>query len=421
MSSDGAVILGGPGQDFMESCTVHLRIVLSLICLLVADVSAADDMERQLESQLTAAGSNKAEIAGALARVPAEQKMSMQFLIAWMNGEDLQRLTAERLLENVELASKVRSLTDWQQQIPDDIFNNFVLPHACFDEPRDPWRADFHRRFWPLVKDCRTSSEAAQVLNQKAFAELKVRYSTGRRRANQSPAESIEQGLASCSGLSVILVDACRSVGVPARIAGIPKWANKDGNHTWVEIWDHGWHFAGAAEYDSQGLDRAWFTNDAAQADPESRLSSIYAVKYEPTGIHFPLPWNPGDDSIHAVNVTERYVSKRVDLPEGFTRVLFSAKDRSGKRVALRVQLSEGNDAATPVGGDKRTAGKTRDETRDTNDFLESVLQKGQTYQITATDEQGKMHAWKFTTSSEEQQMISWEWPSQEAASPDNP
>jgi len=330
--------------------------------------------------------------------------------VAWMNGDDLKQLTSERLLENVALATEVRSLAPWQQQIPDDIFNNFVLPHACFDEPRDPWRADFYHRFWPWVKDCRTTSEAAQVLNQKVFAELKVRYSTGRRRANQSPAESIEQGLASCSGLSVILVDACRSVGVPARIAGIPKWANKDGNHTWVEVWDHGWHFAGAAEYDAQGLDHAWFTNDAALADPESRLSSIYAVRYEPTGIHFPLPWNPGYDSIHAVNVTERYVNTRIDLPQGFARVLFSAKDKSGKRVALRVALSPGADATGPASGDEKTPGKTRDETRDTNDFLEAVLKKGQTYQITATDEAGKMIAWEFKTTDEDQQMISWEW-----------
>jgi len=384
--------------------------VSSLLSLVVASLCAADDIDRQIELQLAESGVNKGEIEQALAKVPDEQKESMRFLVAWMNGDDLKQLTSERLLKNVALATEVRSLAPWQQQIPDDIFNNFVLPHACFDEPRDPWRADFYHRFWPWVKDCSTSSEAAQVLNQKVFAELKVRYSTGRRRANQSPAESIEQGLASCSGLSVILVDACRSVGVPARIAGIPKWANKDGNHTWVEVWDHGWHFAGAAEYDAQGLDRAWFTNDAALANPESRLSSIYAVRYEPTGIHFPLPWNPGYDSIHAVNVTERYISKGVDLPQGSARVLFSARDKSGKRVALRVQLSKGTDATDLISGGEKSPGKTRDETRDTNDFLEAVLKKGQTYQITATDEAGKMIAWEFKTTDEDQQMISWEW-----------
>ena len=389
---------------------MNVRIAIALLCQVVAGISVADDIDRQIESQLAQSGNNTGEIEQALANVPDEQKASMRFLVAWMTGDDLKQLTSERLLENVALATGVRSLAPWQQQIPDDIFNNFVLPHACFDEPRDPWRADFYHRFWPWVKDCRTTTEAAQVLNQKVFAELKVKYSTGRRRANQSPAESIEQGLASCSGLSVILVDACRSVGVPARIAGIPKWANKDGNHTWVEVWDHGWHFAGAAEYDSQGLDRAWFTNDAALADPESKLSSIYAVRYEPTGIHFPLPWNPGYDSIHAVNVTGRYVNKRVDLPQGSARVLFSARDKSGKRVALRVQLSQGTDATGPVSGDEKAPGKTRDETRDTNDFLEAVLKKGQTYQITATDEEAKTVAWEFKTTEEDQQMISWEW-----------
>ncbi|MCX7386579.1 MAG: transglutaminase-like domain-containing protein [Planctomycetales bacterium] len=299
---------------------MSLRIVVALLWLIIVRVTVADDLDRQLELQLAKSGDNKGAMEQALAKVPATQKAGMQFLVAWLPTQDLQQLTAERLLENVALATEVRSLAPWQQQIPDNIFHNFVLPHACMDEPRDPWRADFYHRFWPWVKDCKTTTEAAQVLNRRVFAELKVKYSTGRRRANQSPAESIEQGLASCSGLSVILVDACRSVGVPARIAGIPKWANKDGNHTWVEIWDQGWHFTGAAEYDPQGLDHAWFTSDAALADPESKLSSIYAVRYEPSGINFPLPWNPSDDSIHAVNVTERYVNKRVDLPEGFAR-----------------------------------------------------------------------------------------------------
>ena len=395
---------------------MSLRIVVALLWLIIVRVTVADDLDRQLELQLAKSGDNKGAMEQALAKVPATQKAGMQFLVAWLPTQDLQQLTAERLLENVALATEVRSLAPWQQQIPDNIFHNFVLPHACMDEPRDPWRADFYHRFWPWVKDCKTTTEAAQVLNRRVFAELKVKYSTGRRRANQSPAESIEQGLASCSGLSVILVDACRSVGVPARIAGIPKWANKDGNHTWVEIWDQGWHFTGAAEYDPQGLDHAWFTSDAALADPESKLSSIYAVRYEPSGINFPLPWNPSDDSIHAVNVTERYVNKRVDLPEGFARVLFSARNESGKRVALQVQLSEGTNASSPVNVPKNSLGKTRDETRDTNDFLEAVLKKGQTYQIEATDTEGTKIAWEFQTTAEVQQMIEWKWRSSAAA-----
>ena len=72
--------------------------------------------------------------------------------------------------------------------------------------------------------------------------------------------------MATCTGLSIMLVEACRAVGVPARMAGIASWPGRGGNHTWVEVWDDGWHFVGAAEPDAKGLDHAWFVGDAAKA-----------------------------------------------------------------------------------------------------------------------------------------------------------
>ena len=76
----------------------------------------------------------------------------------------------------------------------------------------------------------------------------------------------MESGRATCTGLSIILTDACRAVGIPARAVGTPMWSNGRGNHTWVEIWDNGWHFLGADEYDAKGLNHGWFTGDASQA-----------------------------------------------------------------------------------------------------------------------------------------------------------
>ncbi|MEI6539173.1 MAG: hypothetical protein WCO86_06550, partial [Planctomycetota bacterium] len=92
------------------------------------------------------------------------------------------------------------------------------------------------------------------------------------------------------------------------------------------------------------------------------------------------------------------------------------AQNESGKRVALQVQLSEGTNASSPVNVPKNSLGKTRDETRDTNDFLEAVLKKGQTYQIEATDTEGTKIAWEFQTTAEVQQMIEWKWKSSAAA-----
>ena len=98
-----------------------------------------------------------------------------------------------------------------------------------------------------------TPTEAVQALNSQLFNLINVHYNTGRKKPNQSPSESIEQSRATCTGLSIILVDACRSVGVAARVVGTPLWANKRGNHTWTEIWDDGWHFTGSDEYNASG------------------------------------------------------------------------------------------------------------------------------------------------------------------------
>ena len=109
------------------------------------------------------------------------------------------------------------------------------------------------------------------------------------------PGESIQSGIATCTGLSILLVDACRSVGIPARVAGTPMWSNLRGNHTWVEIWDGEWHFAGAAEPDAAGLDHGWFVHDATTAKRDVPEHAIYATSFRRTGISFPLVWLPGD------------------------------------------------------------------------------------------------------------------------------
>src|SRR5207244_4498153 len=68
--------------------------------------------------------------------------------------------------------------------------------------------------------------------------------------------------------LCILLIDACRSVGLPARMAYCPWWAVSDNNHAWVEVLgsDARWHYCGAAEPAAK-LDDAWF-NGAVKSAP---------------------------------------------------------------------------------------------------------------------------------------------------------
>src|SRR5690606_1813813 len=149
---------------------------------------------------LERAGENRAELERALREVSYAPRDGMEFLIANMPAPDLESLTADFLLENVNLAYEVMDEVPWGRWIPRALVLDDVLACASVTEWLDPCRRALGERFLPVAKDCRTAGEAAQLLNQKIFAELNVRYSTGRRRAAQSPKESIEIGLASCTG-----------------------------------------------------------------------------------------------------------------------------------------------------------------------------------------------------------------------------
>lgn len=229
------------------------------------------------------------------------------FLVANMPNADRETLSSAFLIENLNLALTARKIFPWTKRVPEEIFINDVLPYAVFDEPRDPWRADFLKKATPIVQGAQTATEATQRLNREFFKLINTHYDTGRKRPNQSPSESINQGKCTCTGLTIILVDVCRAVGIPARAVGTPMWTNGRGNHTWVEIWDGGWHFTGADEYDAKGLDRGWFTRDAAMANATVPENAIYATSWDKSGGHFPLVWAPESQQVGGVNITSRY------------------------------------------------------------------------------------------------------------------
>ena len=280
-----------------------LTILTLTIILLCGQSFAKPDLSR--------AGDNADQLRKALADTPANQKEGMSFLIEYMPQRDLQSLSAEFLSNNVRFAYRAWNDSPWKDSIPKDIFLNDVLPDASINERRDDWREDFYARFKPLVADAKSPSEAAVILNRDIFKMLNVIFSRKRPKADQSPYETIEAGMGSCTGLSVLLIDACRAVGVPARFAGTPLWANKSGNHSWVEIWDDGWHYTGGGEPSGDKLDQAWFSERAATALRDHRMHAIYATSYKHTGITFPLSWNRGIDYVYAVNVTDRYATPK--------------------------------------------------------------------------------------------------------------
>ena len=327
-----------------------------------------------------------------LRETPRGEREAMAYLLAWMPRGDRDTMDLGLLRENVAYACKARATFPWAKELPNSIFLNEVLPYAVVDEVRDAWREDFFNRFSPCVAGCRTMREAAEAVNRAIVERVGVEYNTLREKTNQSPSESMRQHMASCTGLSVLLVDALRAVGVPARFVGTAAWHDNRGNHSWTEVWfDGGWHFT---EYYFPGYDCAWFLADAGQATEGDRMHAIYAVSFRPTGDWFPMVWSESSREVHAEEVTPRYrtiyreVSDRRLAEKTHVEVRFTmyrnraVEGTSAGRVAANVDVFCG---AEQVGG-----GRTAAPQQDMNDGFRILLEKHRSYAFRYADARGE-------------------------------
>jgi len=318
------------------------------------------------QAAVEAAGPNGAELEKALKTVPVEQRPEMQFLVENMPQTDRENLTAAFLLTNTAAARMELDAAPWGKQIPPGVYLNDLLPYALLTENREDWRGPLRELCLPLVKGCATPGAVALALNQTLYDTAKVHFSVKRYKADQSPLESMARTTASCTGLSILLADACRSLGVPARVVGTPSWVKLEGNHTWVEIWDttdSAWHFLGAQDPDPAGLDHGWFADNAADAIANQYEHAIYASSFKPTGTNFPMAWAAGVKWVNALNVTARY-AKKTEPAAGTVRLLVVVRDASGTRVPAQVTVSDPDHPAQTC---QRTS---HDESADANDYL---------------------------------------------------
>ena len=347
-----------------------------------------------IDRTIATAGDNAKELKKALKEVPRNEREGMAFLISYMPERDAKSLSADFLLENVQYAYKARAEFPWAKEVPDSVFLNDVVAYANLNENRESWRKDFYERFKKYVAPCKTMREAIDSVNKNVRDELLVDYNTKREKPDQAPYESMRQHMASCSGLSILLTDAFRAVGIPSRVAGTPAWHDDRGNHNWNEVWIDGqWRFT--EYYPSDDLDQSWFLTDAGKAIKEDVRKAIYAASFKPTGCYFPLVWDEDIRYVHAENVTDRYTS--------LYRAQLSAMPADGSHVALRVMVFKDKDHAEASGdrvatnldvfkGEKQLyGGRSTGATQDMNDVLTFNVEKNQQYVVKFVNGKGEM------------------------------
>jgi len=255
---------------------------------------------------------------------PSRHREASDFLMATMPLSDRQDpLVLAQLDTHIRTTLAARYAHEWSKRVPWDVFLAYVLPYATLTECRDMMRQEFANRLGPLVSSVGSTWEAVALLNEHVWTLMARERGSIVFKADQTPeimcpSQVVEHMYASCTGLSLFLVEAARSVGVPARVVGTMEWDDgRGGNHSWVEVWVEGlWWFVGADEpIGKNGMtpNHSWFFPAPVVCQhPGSFEHGIYASSWLPTehGTRFPLSWAPEDDSVHALDVTQRYIDQ---------------------------------------------------------------------------------------------------------------
>lgn len=246
------------------------------------------------------------------------------------------KLSDEYLLQNIHLALEARDATRFAADVPWAVFLNDVLPYAIMSEKRTMWRDQIRMKVAPMVAHATslenaTLSVAAHLWDAWGPPTIKFVAAPPDAVNAYDPLAVIAAHNASCTGLSILFASACRSVGIPARVAGVPHWnlgpsscphGDADaacGNHDWNEVWfNNQWSFIDVTSTHTT-FNASWFFPDKISHQVPPTLPdtgptssggnhSVWASSFTVTpGVRFPMVWD-WDYYLPGVDVTERYI-----------------------------------------------------------------------------------------------------------------
>jgi len=239
-----------------------------------------------------------------------------------------------------DLSIQTKMEFPWARDISMQNWFEYNLPYANVDEPRNNWRPLFYNKIKPLIEDLISDPktkipDVVKSVNKQIWKVLgnngvEIKFKPSQTPLIYDPMSTIAYGYASCTGVSIVLVDVLRSVGVCARVVGAPAWHNnpQEGNHNWVEVlmesendpsgyeWGIieanvtgivGAKLAGLGETLENPCDK-WFCNPDHFGEGKKH-TPIFAARWDinSTDVRYPMSWNINDKNVAGVDRSDYY------------------------------------------------------------------------------------------------------------------
>lgn len=157
---------------------------------------------------------------------------------------DVETVSADYLIENIDLAFKAWREKPWARDMTFESFCEYILPYRANKEPVERWRAACEiptATISRAMKNPRDPQEAAGLVQKHnphpvAFHDLYYLHPT-----DQGFKELCGKPVGRCGDMSNMQVYVYRANGIAVAGDYTPYWANRDNNHGWEVVLDkHG-------------------------------------------------------------------------------------------------------------------------------------------------------------------------------------
>lgn len=236
----------------------------------------------------------------------------------------------------IECALQAKQNYTWADAVPIEIFHEFVLNYANVNEARSNWRPlllmKLQRIFWSnstagtIDASIATLPVAVLALNTQMWKLLapshvdSIVFVSGQTPLIFDPMSVLSFGYASCTGLAILMVNALRTFGIPARVVGTPAWQQLrgSGNHNWVEVWHQGqWHFLEPSATRTTDVDHLyrnpcerWFCHPDRFTNNSSTTTKVFAARLESSpssNTFYRMAWEWENSNVPGEDVTAYY------------------------------------------------------------------------------------------------------------------
>ncbi|MBI9019178.1 MAG: hypothetical protein JEZ07_18155 [Phycisphaerae bacterium] len=160
---------------------------------------------------------------------------------ATLKVKDADVITADMLIENIDLAFDAWQTKPWAKAMTFDTFCQYILPYRCSNEPLDNWRKPLMARYADLpakLKDPTNPAEAAGIVEKDVHSFVKFNSIFYLHPTDQGYSEMVKEGRGRCEDISNMISYAMRANCIAVASDYTPAWANRDNNHAWNAVLD---------------------------------------------------------------------------------------------------------------------------------------------------------------------------------------